>query len=36
MLTPSIGFCGTPLSTDGGGTPTASRMVGAMSITWWN
>jgi hypothetical protein len=32
MLTPSIGFCGTPLRTDGASTPTASRIVGAMSM----
>ncbi len=36
MLTPSIGFCGTPLMLVGAGTPAASRMVGAMSMTWWN
>ncbi len=36
MLTPSIGFCGTPLSIDGACTPAASRIVGAMSMTWWN
>ena len=36
MLWPSSGFCGTPFSIVGAGTPTASRMVGMMSITWWN
>src|SRR5437867_4470658 len=36
MLTPSTGFCATPLMLAGDCTPTASRMVGAMSMTWWN
>ena len=36
MLTPSIGFCFTPLTSVGSGMPAASRMVGAMSMTWWN
>jgi hypothetical protein len=34
MLTPSIGFCGKPLTITGSGIPAASRMVGAMSMTW--
>ena len=36
MLTPSIGFCATPFTDGGSGTPAASRMVGTMSMTWWN
>ncbi len=36
MLTPSIGFCGVPLTTFGSGRPAASSTVGATSITWWN
>src|SRR5882724_1744217 len=36
MLTPSMGFCAIPLTIDGAWTPTASRMVGTMSIMWWN
>src|SRR3954469_9110325 len=36
MLTPSIGFCPMPLTVIGSGSPAASRMVGATSITWWN
>ena len=34
MLTPSIGVCGVPLTDFGSGRPAASRMVGAMSMTW--
>src|SRR6476659_3127952 len=36
MLTPSIGFCAMPLTITGAGMPVASRMVGTMSIMWWN
>ena len=36
MLTPSIGLCATPLIIAGCGSPAASRIVGTMSITWWN
>ena len=36
MLTPSTGFCGMPSTTFGSRTPVASRIVGTMSITWWN
>jgi hypothetical protein len=36
MLTPSMGFCCTPLTETGSGSPAASRIVGATSITWWN
>jgi hypothetical protein len=36
MLTPSIGFCAMPLTISGAGMPVASRMVGTMSIMWWN
>src|SRR5262245_47547406 len=36
MLTPSIGFCGIPLTTFGAPIFVASRIVGTMSITWWN
>ena len=36
MLTPSIGFCSRPSTTFGAGMPVASRMVGTMSMTWWN
>ena len=36
MLTPSIGFCATPLTLTGSGRPAASRIVGTTSITWWN
>ena len=35
MLTPSMGFCGTPLTVLGCGSPAASSTVGATSITWW-
>jgi hypothetical protein len=34
MLTPSMGRCATPLTITGCGRPTASRIVGTMSITW--
>ena len=36
MLTPSIGFCWMPSTKSGALTPVASRMVGTMSMTWWN
>src|SRR4029453_4043053 len=36
MLTPSIGFCEMPSTTVGARMPVASKMVGTMSITWWN
>lgn len=36
MLTPSIGLCATPLTITGAWIPAAWRMVGTMSITWWN
>ena len=36
MLTPSIGFCAIPLTNVGWRIPAASRIVGAMSMTWWN
>ena len=36
MLVPSIGDCWTPLTMAGSGSPAASRMVGARSITWVN
>ena len=36
MLTPWIGICCTPFTLIGCGTPAASRIVGATSMTWWN
>src|SRR5262245_40969987 len=36
MLTPSIGFCPTPLTMTGAEIPVASSSVGTMSIMWWN
>jgi hypothetical protein len=36
MLTPSMGFCSIPSITSGMGIPVASRIVGAISMTWWN
>ena len=36
MLTPSMGFCLMPSTMSGAGMPVASRMVGTMSMTWWN
>src|SRR5215468_12178201 len=36
MLTPSIGLCVIPLTTFGALIFVASRIVGTMSITWWN
>ena len=36
MLTPSIGFCWMPSTSSGALMPVASRIVGTMSITWWN
>jgi hypothetical protein len=35
-LVPSIGFCGMPSTTSGACMPTASRIVGTMSMTWVN
>ena len=34
MLTPSIGFCVTPLTDAGCGRPTTSSIVGTMSMQW--
>ena len=34
MLTPWIGICGVPFTTRGSGSPAASRIVGATSMTW--
>ena len=36
MLTPSIGRCLMPLIVSGAGMPVTSRIVGTMSIIWWN
>ena len=36
MLTPSIGFCSAPFTRAGIAMPAASRIVGTMSMTWWN
>ena len=36
MLKPCNGICWMPLTNDGAGRPAASRIVGAMSITWVN
>ena len=36
MLTPSIGLCLMPSTTSGCLIFVASRIVGTMSITWWN
>ena len=36
MLVPSMGDCSTPLTMVGSGNPAASRIVGAMSMTWVN
>ena len=36
MLTPSIGICMMPFTCCGSLIPAHSRMVGAISITWWN
>ncbi len=36
MLTPSIGLCLMPSTTFGCLILAASRIVGTMSITWWN
>src|SRR6476661_2754512 len=36
MLTPSIGFCLMPLAYSGALMPVASRIVGMMSMMWWN
>jgi len=32
----SIGFCLMPLTVCGALTPVASRIVGTMSMMWWN
>ena len=34
MLTPSMGVCTVPFTLFGSGRLAASRMVGAMSMTW--
>src|SRR5258705_154600 len=34
MLTPSMGVCGVPSTLFGSGSPAASTIVGARSITW--
>src|SRR5215510_9570415 len=36
MLTPSIGFCGMPSTMSGALMPVASRIVGTISMRWWN
>ena len=36
MLTPSNGAWAMPFTEIGAGSPAASRMVGATSMTWWN
>ncbi len=36
MLVPSIGDCMTPFTIVGSGSPAASRIVGATSMTWEN
>jgi hypothetical protein len=36
MLTPCSGSCMTPFTMVGCGSPAASRIVGATSMTWWN
>src|ERR1700709_771886 len=36
MLMPSIGFCLMPLTVCGALTLVASRIVGTMSMMWWN
>ena len=36
MLTPSIGFCAMPSTISGAWMPVASRIVGTMSMMWWN
>jgi hypothetical protein len=36
MLVPSMGDCCTPFTSVGSGSPAASRMVGARSMTWLN
>ena len=32
----AIGFCAMPSTITGAGLPVTSRIVGTMSITWWN
>ena len=36
MLTPSSGACVMPFTNSGSGSPAASRIVWATSMTWWN
>ena len=36
MLTPSMGRCLMPLIVSGAVMPVASRIVGTISMTWWN
>src|ERR1700732_3501804 len=36
MLTPSIGLCLIPFTVSGALIPVASRIVGTMSMMWWN
>ena len=36
MLTPSMGFWAMPLTITGAWMPAASRIVGTISIMWWN
>src|SRR5262249_40462542 len=36
MLTPSIGACLMPSTYSGAWIPVASKIVGTMSMTWWN
>src|SRR5712691_6186852 len=36
MLTPSKGLCLMPLTISGALIPVAWRLVGAMSMMWWN
>src|SRR3954453_14218338 len=36
MLTPSIGVCLMPLTKSGALMPVASRIVGTISMMWWN
>src|SRR5271166_4859203 len=36
MLTPSTGFCLMPSTNSGALIPVASRIVGTISMMWWN
>src|SRR6266404_6530419 len=36
MLTPSIGLCLMPFTVSGALIPVASRIVGTISMMWWN